>query len=297
MAFLKAKNPNKIVESTGDRILAAITTLIILLILVVVGYPILYVVSSSFSSATAIRAGRVILLPVEFCFDGYEFVFGREQVWVGFRNSVLYTLAGVSITMFLQIVCAYPLSKRYYQGGKGIMMYFFFTTLFGAGMIPNFIVKGIYMGLFLSPWAVLLTGAVGVSNVIILRTALRSIPGELFDAASIDGANDFQTLVQIALPLVKATVSTLVLYSAVGCWNEYFNSMLYLRDESLYPLQLILRNLLFSTQMINNPQIAQSGIEQMRYALIVVSTVPVILFYFVVQKYFKKGVMIGSVKG
>lgn len=294
--LLAKKNSTKIIESKGDRVLAAITTLIIILLLVIVGYPVIYVISSSFSSTNAIRAARVILLPVEFTTDGYDYVFARKDVWIGFRNSALYTLWGVSITMFLQIICAYPLSKRYYQGGKGIMMYFFFTTLFGAGMIPTFIVKGIYMGMFNSIWAILLAGAISVNNTIILRTAFRSIPGELFDAAAIDGANDYQTMVMIGLPLVKATVSTLVLYSAVGCWNEYFNAMIYLRDDNLYPLQLILRNLLMSTQDID-PSVAESGIEQMRYALIVVSTVPVLLFYFVVQKYFKKGVMIGSVKG
>jgi ABC-type glycerol-3-phosphate transport system permease component len=294
--LLAKKKSTKIVESKGDRVLAAITTVIIVLLLVVVGYPVLYVISSSFSSTNAIRAARVVLLPVEFTTEGYEFVFGRQDVWTGFRNSALYTLWGVSITMFLHIVCAYPLSKRYYQGGKGIMMYFFFTTLFGAGMIPTFIVKGIYLGMFDSVWAVLLASSISVSDVIILRTAFRSIPGELFDAASIDGANDFQTLVQIALPLVKATVSTLVLYAAVGCWNEYFNAMIYLRNENLVPLQLVLRNLLDSTQ-IKDPSLAESGAEQMRFALIVVSTVPVLVFYFIVQKYFKKGVMIGSVKG
>ncbi|MBO5953017.1 MAG: carbohydrate ABC transporter permease [Oscillospiraceae bacterium] len=295
--LLAKKKTNKIIESKGDRVLTLITTLILLLLIFIVGYPVVYVVSSSFSSAVAIRSARVILFPVEFTLQGYRFVFDYDSFWIGLRNSAFYTVCGVSITMFLEIMAAYPLSKRNYQGGKGIMMIFFFTTLFAAGMIPTFIVKAVYLGMYGTVWAVLFASAIGVTDMIILRTAFRSIPGELFDAAAIDGANEFQTLVQIALPLVKATVSTLILYSAVGCWNEYFNAMIYLsNNETLQPLQLVLRNLLMAADVVD-PSLVDTGMEQMRYALIVVSTVPVLVFYFVVQKYFKKGVMIGSVKG
>lgn len=298
------KKKNKIIESKGDRVLHAFTTLFLILILIVVGYPVLYVVSCSFSSDLAISTGRVFFLPVEPTLAGYEFVFKFEKIWVGYRNTIFYTVIGTSITMILNIITAYPLSRPNYQGRGGLMMYFFLTTMFGAGLIPTYMVKSA-LGMVDTIWAVVLAGALGVSNVIILRTAFRSsIPGELFDAAAIDGANDFQSLVQIALPLVKATTSVLVLYSAVGCWNEYFNSMIYLRSENLYPLQLFLRNILTTAQSINPTAVgsdmaaaAAEGIEQIQYALIVVATVPVLVFYFVVQKYFKKGVMIGSVKG
>ena len=205
--------------------------------------------------------------------------------------------------MIMQILAAYPLSRPQYQGRGTLMMVFFLTTMFSAGLVPVYLLKS-SLGMVNTIWAVLLTGLVGVRNVIILRTALRSaIPGELYDAAAIDGASDIQTCVQIALPLVKATTSVLILYSAVGNWNEYFNSMIYLRDENLYPLQLFLRTILLKSGIDTSEmddlltQQAQEATEQIRYALIVVATVPLIVMYNVVQKYFEKGVMIGSVKG
>ena len=305
MALFK-KNKNKIIETRGDRVLQAATTIFLLLILIIVGYPVLYVVSCSFSSGDALRRGLVYFLPIEPTLAGYEFVFNYKTVWVGYRNTIFYTIFGVIITMFMQIIAAYPLSRPNYQGRNVLMKIFFLTTMFGAGLIPTYMVKSA-LGMVNTVWAVLLAGVVGVSNVIILRTAFRSsIPGELYDAAAIDGASDVQTMVQIALPLVKATVSVLVLYSAVGCWNDYFNAMIYLRNEGFYPLQLFLRTILTGAQQIKNDssssssqamQQAADGVEQIQFAMIVVATVPVLLFYFAVQKYFEQGVMVGSVKG
>ncbi len=305
MALFK-KNKNKIIETRGDRFLQAATTIFLLLILIVVGYPVLYVVSSSFSSDDALRKGLVYFLPIEPTLAGYKFVFNYKSVWIGYRNTIFYTLFGVIITMFMQIIAAYPLSRPNYQGRNTLMKIFFLTTMFGAGLIPTYMVKSA-LGMVNTVWAVLLAGVVGVSNVIILRTAFRSsIPGELYDAAAIDGASDIQTMVQIALPLVKATVSVLVLYAAVGCWNDYFNAMIYLRNENFYPLQLFLRTILTGAEQIKNDssssssqamQQAADGVEQIQFAMIVVATVPVLVFYFVVQKYFEQGVMIGSVKG
>lgn len=305
--FNKNKNSNRIKDTVGDRIFHAFTTLFLLIILVAVGYPVIYVISCSFSSDLALETGRVLFLPVEPTLDGYKFVFQFERIWLGYRNSLFYTVFGVTITMILQIFAAYPLSRPNYQGRGFFMKLFFFTTMFGAGLIPTYMVKSA-LGLVDNVWSVLLAGSVGVSNVIILRTAFRSsIPGELYDAAAIDGAGDFQTLMQIALPLVKATLSTLLLYAAVGSFNEYFTSMIYLRNENLYPLQLFLRTILtVATSMADGTgantskdaiENAAKGIQQIQFALIVVATVPVLVLYFVVQKSFKKGVMIGSVKG
>ncbi len=298
------RNKNKIIESKGDRILQAATSIFLLLILIVVGYPVVYVVSCAFSSDFALEAGRVLLWPVEPTLDGFRFVFQYKQVWVGFRNTIFYTIFGVSVTMFGQILAAYPLSRPNYQGKGFLMKMFFLTTMFNAGLIPNYMVKS-SLGMVNTVWAVLLAGAIGCTNIIILRTAFQSaIPSELYDAAAIDGASDIQTMVQIALPLVKATVSTLVLYSAVGCWNDYFNAMIYLRNENLYPLQLFLRTILTGAQMISTEGTGMTassqttrGVAQIQYALIVVATVPLLLMYAVVQKYFEKGVMVGSVKG
>ena len=305
MALFK-KNKNKIGESFGDRVLLAFTTLLLLLVLVLVGYPVLYVISSSFSSNEALNAGKVVLFPVDFTLNGYKFVFGYDVVWRGFRNSILYTVGGVMITMSMNTLAAYPLSKPYYQGRGTIMGIFFASTLFGAGMIPTFLVKT-SLGLFNNVFAVLLTGAVGVRNMIILRTCFRSsIPNELYDAAAIDGANDFQTMFKIALPLAKATLSVLTLYTAVGSWNEYFTSMIYLPDrEELHPLQLVLRPILSAAGKLDVTNVSSSdllasindGTQGVKFALIIIATVPVLVMYFVVQKYFEKGVMVSSVKG
>lgn len=300
------KKNSKISESAGDHIFNIITSIVLIAVIIIVGYPVLFVVSASFSSSEALRAGLVSFLPVDFTLDGYKFILDYRMVWVGYRNSIFYTVTGVIMTMAATILTAYPLSKRNYQGRNGIMFYFYLTTLFGAGLIPTFLVK-MNLGLFNNVWAVMLQGTVAVSHVIILRTAFSSsIPGELFDAAKIDGANDFQCLFQIALPLAKATLSVLVLYIIVGAWNEYFTSMIYLQDSELWPLQLVLKPIMtaantaqMDTSGMNasSQQTAEDGLEQVRYGLIMVSTVPPLVAYFVVQKAFKSGVMVGSVKG
>ena len=302
--MLLAKNKaNKIVESKGDRVLSGITTFILIAVLIIVGYPILYVVACSFSSSNALDLGKVVLWPVEPTLAGYEFVFQYRTVWIGYRNTIFYTVFGVMITMFIQIICAYPLARQNYQGKSVLMKYFFITTMLSAGLIPTYIIKSA-LGLKDNVWAVLLAGILGVHNVIILRTALKGVPSELYDAAAIDGAGEIQTMLEIALPLVKATTSVLLLYSAIGCWNDYFNAMIYLNNENLYPLQLFLRVILTAAESIDAGQMsasmaaqAENGTKQIQYALIIISTVPVLVLYFVVQGSFKKGVMIGSIKG
>lgn len=299
----RAKKSNKIRESRSDRILSGITTAVLILLLIIVGYPIIYVLSCSFSSSTALETGRVMLWPVEPTLAGYEFVLRYPTVWIGYRNTLFYTFFGVAFTMFLQIICAYPLARTSYHARGFFMKFFFITTMIGAGLIPTFIIKNA-LGMKDTIWAVLLAGILGVHNVIILRTALRGVPSELYDAASIDGAGEIQIMTKIAMPLVKATTMVLVLYSAVGCWNDYFNAMIYLNNENLYPLQLFLRVILTANQSFDktlvsaaDQEIIDKGTQQLQYAMIVVATVPVLVFYFVVQKSFKKGVMIGSVKG
>lgn len=301
-----AKNKTKIKESLGDSILLGFTDVVLILVLIIVGYPVVYTISSSFSSNQAIQAGRVILLPVDFSLASYEFVFKYEKIWRGFRNSLMYVVLGTSVTMGLNIISAYPMSKRYFQARGLIMTILFIPTMISAGMIPTLLVRSA-MGLRNNIWAVILYGAFGCHGMIIIRTCFQNaVPGELYDAAAIDGANDFQTLTKIALPLSKATLSVQTLYSAVGCWNEYFGSMLYLPGrEDLWPLQLVLRPLMTAAQQLSQNDLSSAevtalqntGTEGVTYALIIISTVPVLLLYFVVQKYFEKGVMVGSVKG
>ena len=304
MARIKAKS-TKIHDSFGDRVLDLITTILLILVILIIGYPILYCVSCSFSASSALEAGQVILWPVKPSLEAYDFILQYKAVWVGFRNSLFYTVCDVLLQMTMTILVAFPLSRPHFQGKAAYTMIFYMSTRVAAGMIPTFILKS-NLGLYNNVWAVLISGSISVSHILILRTCFKNaIPGELFDSAMLDGANYFQACIKIALPLAKATLSVLVLYCIVGQWNEYFTSMLYLRNADLYPLQLVLRPIMqaaatsisSSSMTQSQQQMAQSGLENVRYGLIVVSTVPVLLVYFVVQKYFKGGVMMGSVKG
>lgn len=306
MANALAKQ-RKIKESFSDNVLNIITGILLVAVIIIVGYPVLFVISSSFSSSSAVEAGKVFLWPVEFSTNAYYFVLQYKQVWVGFRNTLFYTVFGVLLDMTIVMLVAYPLSRPDMQGKAAYTMIFYLTTRIGAGMIPNFILR-CDLGMYNTLWAVLFPGAVSVGNILIMRTAIKSnIPGELFDAAMIDGASHFQCLAKLALPLAKATLSVLTLYCIVAHWNEFFNHMIYLRDNNLYPLQLVLRPIMIAasangsmdmTQVTTTTaQMAEKGLENVRYALIVISTVPILLVYAVVQRYFKGGIMMGSVKG
>ncbi len=306
----KLRTPKKkIQDTTGDKILEAITTLILILITIAVAYPVVYVVSASFSSNNAILSGRVVLWPVDFTLDGYKMAFNYDTVIMGYKNTLFYTFFGTIIKVVVQVMCAYPLSKMHFQGRKAYTRIIVLTMLVSAGMIPLYLVR-VSLGLINNVWAILLAGIVSASNVFILRTAFRSsIPGELFDAAEIDGANDFQCLVKIAVPLAKATISVITLYAIVGCWNEYMTALIYLpARQDLWPLQLILRQLLLLATTVTEGNSSSSsggttassgtdGLAMMRYSLIVIATVPVLIAYGFVQKFFKGGVMVGSVKG
>ncbi len=302
----KIKNV-KIHDTFGDKLLNLFTGFILVMVTIIVGYPLLYVISCSFSSSKALEIGAVILWPVDFSLEAYEFVLAYKQVWTGFRNSVFYTIMSVLFQMSCTIMVAYPLSRAYLQGRKFYTMFFYLTTRFGAGLIPVFILKS-SLGLFDNIWAILISGALGVSHILILRTAINSsIPSELHDAAMIDGANHFQTLFKLVVPLTKATLSVLTLYCIVNQWNEYFNAMIYLRDARYFPLQLVLRPIMTAASMAGKMDVssmsatyqsqAEQGLENVRYALIIISSTPIIVAYFCVQKYFKGGVMMGSVKG
>ena len=297
----------KIQETLGDRVLNIITATILLLVTIIVGYPLVYVISCSISSSAALETGAVILWPVDISAEAYKFVFAYKQVWMGFRNSVFYCVCDVLFQMTCTLMVAYPLSRAYCQGRKFYTMFFYMTTRFSAGLIPVFILK-CDLGLFDNVWAVLIAGSISISHILILRTAINAnIPGELHDAAMIDGANHFQTVFQLVVPLTKATLSVLILYCIVGQWNEYFTSMIYLRDLRYYPLQLVLRPIMTAATTAGSMDVsnmassyqsqADSGLENVRYALIIISTTPIVVAYFFVQKYFKGGVMMGSVKG
>ena len=291
-------------RSWDDKILYATTDIILLLLLLVVGYPIVYVLSCSFSSGTAVSTGQVLLWPVAPTIQGYKIIFGYKAVWLGFKNTIFYTVVGTLLNMFLSVLAAYPLSRPNYQGRKVATTMFTITMMFSAGIIPKYLLMS-NLGLTNTRWALILGAAISTYNMIIIRTYFQnSIPGELIEAARIDGCSEMRTLWSIVLPLSKAVLAVVTLYYAVSHWNSYFSAMIYLRDRDLQPLQMVLRNILsvskIDTSEIEDPELLAQLIgaaDLVKYALIVVSSAPIIAAYPLVQKFFKKGVMIGSVKG
>lgn len=298
------KKKTKFKRTFGDRFMYGFTDFMLVFVTIVVAFPVLHVISSSFSSSDALNTGQVVLWPVEFTLASYKFVMQYKTVWLGFMNTVYMTLVSLAAQMILTIGCSYPLSKRNYQGVKFFTGVFFITMMFSAGLVPYFLVRS-KLGLVGTRWAVISTGTLAIGNMLILRTAFKQVPSELYEAAEIDGANPFQTLFRVGLPLVKSTLSVLTLYGLVGGWNEYFSSMIYLRDKALYPLQLVLRTILLGSQSMDLTNVtssqmiqqASSGIEGIKYTLIVISTIPLLVIYMAVQKSFKGGVMVGSLKG
>lgn len=302
---MKAKAiTNKVGIPREDKIMYGIIYAVMVILLVIVIYPLVYIVSSSFSSGSAVSAGKVLLWPVEFSTTGYEIIFSYKLVWSGYWNTIVITVVATAINLVLTIMAAYPLSRRDFYGRNFYMTLFMIIMFFSGGMIPNYILMT-KLDLINTRWAIILSGAISVHNMIIMRTYFQnSIPYDLFEAARLDGITDWGYLFKIVLPLSKAIICVILLYYAVAHWNAYFNSMLYLRDRELYPLQMVLRDVLNASnvdlsQIDDAELLAQmtGAADLIKYALIVVSTVPILCAYPFVQKYFEKGVMIGSVKG
>lgn len=290
--------------SRSDKIFYCVIGFLLTAFFLMVLYPCIYVISASFSSGTAVQSGKVVLFPVDFSLKGYQIVLSTSSVWLGFRNSLFYTFVGTAINISLTMIAAYCLSRPDVPGKNQLMLFFTFTMFFNGGMIPSYMLIQ-NLKLLNTVWALLLPGAMGVYNMIIARTFIQSnIPLELLEAAKIDGCSDIKYFTRIVIPLSKAVIAVLVLFYGVGHWNAYFNAMIYLHDRNLYPLTLFLREILMADQIdpstIQDPEL-QAIIAQtagvMKYALIVVSMIPVLLIYPFIQKYFVKGVMIGSIKG
>lgn len=275
-------------------------------------YPIIYVISASFSSADAISSGSVVLWPVKFTTMAYDYVIHYKDVWVGYANSIFYTVVGTAINLAATLPCAYALSRRDMPGRGFIMLLFLITNYFSGGMIPAYM--NLYdLGMLNTRWALLLPGMVSVFNLIVARTYFASsIPWELHEAAFVDGCNDAKIFVKIILPLSKPLIGVQLLYYAVARWNSYFQAMIYLEDRDLMPLQVFLREILaegefaatalqeggsFSIEQMQAMIQQTETAEVVKYAMIVVATLPMMILFPFVQKYFEKGVMIGAVKG
>lgn len=279
-------------------------TVVLTLFFLAVLYPCVFVLSASFSSGDAVQAGKVVLLPVDFSLEGYKSVFNTPNVWIGFRNSLFYTVAGTAISVVMTMTAAYCLSRKDVPGVNGIMMLFTFTMFFNGGMIPTYLVIR-QLKMLNTVWSLLIPGAIGVYNLIVARTFIRnSIPGELLEASQMDGCSDIMYYLKIVIPLSKAIIAVLVLFYGVGIWNSYFNALIYLNDRNLYPLTIFLREILLVESIdpstVTDPEL-QAKIASLagviKYALIVVTMIPILVIYPFIQKYFVKGVMIGSVKG
>lgn len=296
------KQRRTIRESFGDRMFLGFVYLFLTIIMLLVLYPLTFIVSSSFSSPAAVSSGRVWLWPVELSLKGYETVLRNPQVISGYGNSLFYTFFGTLISVSLTIMIAYPLSKRTFFGRKGLMIFITFTMLFTGGLIPTYLVVKT-IGIIDTRWALLLPNAIWVWQVIIARTFFQaSIPDELSEASEIDGCSDFRFIFSIIIPLSKPIIAVLALMYAVGQWNAYFDALIYLKTQGLYPLQLILRSILILNNGTGSMDAGamierQQMVDLMKYSLIVVASLPVLIIYPFVQRYFVQGMLIGSVKG
>jgi multiple sugar transport system permease protein/putative aldouronate transport system permease protein len=294
----------KIKLSKDDRIFYVIVDIFVILILIVLLWPLIFIVSSSFSSKEAVTAGRVFLWPVDLSLEGYQAIFKTGEVLIGYRNTILYTFFGTILNVFLTMIAAYPLSRKDLPYRKGLLFIFTFTMIFSGGMVPTYILVS-KLGLLNTPLAMIFPGALSVYNMVIARSFIEnSIPNEVLEAAFIDGCDDFRYFRTILLPLSGSVIAVITLYYAVAHWNSYFNAFLYITDSNLYPLQLVLRNILLANQVDTamvtdfDTMTSKQGLSDlMKYSLIVVSSLPVLIMYPFVQKHFVKGVMIGSVKG
>ena len=295
---MKIKNPME------DRILYFVVYTVIILFLLVILYPIIFIISASFSEGSEVQLGRVYLWPVKPTLEGYRAVFSHRNIMTGYRNTILYTLGGTLINVVVTVLCAYPLSRRDMPIRGFLVFLFVFTMLFGGGLIPTYLLVN-SLGMVNTFWALLIPGAMSVYNMIITRTFFQNgVPHELLEASQIDGCSDARYFFSILLPLSQAVISVISLYYAVAHWNSYFSALIYIRDKQLQPLQLILRSILLSTRVSLNefedPDLLEGkiGLEFLvKFALIVVSSAPIMCLYPFVQKFFAKGVMLGSVKG
>lgn len=291
-------------QGMSDRTFNTILTVIATIWLLIVAYPCIYIISSSFSSGTAISSGRVLLWPVDISFAGYEMVFNYKMIWSGYLNTIIYAGLGTLVHLVCTICMAYPLSRRDYQGKGIIQRILTVIMLFGGGLIPTYIVVS-NLGLVDTRTYMIISGAVSVSHVIIMRTFFQSsIPYELLESAKMDGISDYGYLFKIVLPLSKASISVIALYAMVGKWNAYMGPMIYLRTRDYLPLQLIVREILNASQIdtsnVTDPEVLEklaTAADQMKYALVIVSTLPMLILYPCLQRFFEKGVMIGSLKG
>lgn len=290
-------------KSLADKAFDMVNALMMLFVFAVTLYPVIIIVSSSFSSAEALMAGKVTFLPVDFTTEGYRAVFRNATIWTGLKNSVIYTVVGTAVNMAVTILAAYPLSRSDFKPKAVVSLMFAFTMWFNGGLIPTYLlVKN--LGMFNSRLAMIVPTALNVWNMVIVRTYFKTnVAGEMLEAAKIDGSNDWQYLLKIAVPLSKPVIAVIALYYAVANWNVFMQAYIYLQTPDLFPIQVVLRDILLLSQTQELAGDVVSGTnarllsELLKYSVVVVASIPMIIIYPFVQKYFVKGIMVGGVKG
>lgn len=311
MDNIKNKNSRKRIKETAfDRVFDMFNLFIMLLIVVIMLYPLYYTVIVSFSDPYKFLRGEIFFYIKGFTLDSYKYMVSEKSIWTGYYNSIINTAIGTVYALAITIPCAYAMSRKGIKLKGAIMGYFVFTMYFGGGMIPAYILVR-QLELVNTRWALIIPAGMSVYNMIIARTFYQSnIPDELYEAAKIDGASEFKIFGKIVLPLSGAIIAVIALYVAVGHWNSYFSALIYISDKNLYPLQMVLRAILIQSQQLQNidpnsvtpDELVEMMRKQMlavtmKYALIIIASLPMLIIYPFVQKHFVKGVMIGALKG
>lgn len=294
------KNMNRIKDPMGWRIFNVCNIVFMVFVAVIMAYPLWHVLMASISNSGKLMAHQgVLLLPAGLSTTAYDYVARNPMIPIGYRNTIIVVLAGTAINIVMTTLSAYFLSRKNQVLVRPVTLFVMFTMFFSGGMIPGFLnIRS--LGLYDSLWALILPGAISTFNTIILRTAFLSLPDSLEESAMLDGASDLTILFRICIPLSTATIAVLVLYYAVGHWNSWFSAMLYLQDRKLQPLQLVLRQIVIQndvTEMLQTSSDQELLSETIKYAVIIVATIPILCLYPFLQKYFVKGVLIGAVKG
>lgn len=299
----KHEKPKKhrVRESRGDRVYYAIVYFVLLLLALIVVYPLYFVVIASFSSADAVLAGKVYLFPVDIDFTGYIRCFERTDIWIGYGNTIWYTLAYTILSVVFTVTAAWALSRKTLPFRRFFMIFFTITMFFGGGLIPFYKVVS-DLGMLDSPLSIILPGTVSAWNLFMAKTFFQTgVPDSIIEAAELDGANRLRLFVSVILPLSMPIVAVLALYYAVGQWNSYFNAMIFLQDANLFPLQLVLKEILTASESTTGGS-GETILEQFRlanqlkYVTVIISSLPVFCLYPFVQKFFAQGVMVGSLK-
>ena len=288
--------------SINDKIFEGVIMGFLVLFVLITLYPLIYIISCSFSSPKSVFFGEVVFLPKELSVESYKLVFEDDRIWRGYLNTIIYTTVGTLISVFLSFTAAYPLSRKDLVGRKWIMMYYVITMFFSGGLIPTYLLVS-NLQILDTMWAFILPGCLSVYNVVVIRTYITTaIPYDVQESAMMDGASGIGIFVRIILPLAKPILAIMALFYLVGYWNSYFNALIYMSSDEKYPLQMVLRAILIEndTQSMDPSQTtAEQAMmrESLKYSSIVVSTVPILFIYPFISKYFEKGLMVGSLKG